>query len=183
MPALKNNAIMVAFKTTRDTRERLRHHAKRIGTDMNDIVREATLAHLDQLDEKELRSIEVRRLQRQRASNIPEVVKHKWGKPGGLGARKLPEMPTLKIALPSNLERSFRRYAEHVEKAASDDDKKARAQTIVEDMRQRASSPAEADAMCEAFTIFLQERAAARLPKRDIVDASSAAIVEGSADD
>src|SRR5262249_9497336 len=146
---IEQDTVVFLVRLSREVRTRLEYHAKRIGANMKDIVREATMNHLDLLDEKE-------RLAKQPKTKpvayVPEVVPHPWGKPRGLGPYT-PTSPAVTTAakipttiIPDKIKGSFRRYAEFLEEAEDKIEIEQRTKTIREDMQDRTKSPDEVEA-------------------------------------
>lgn len=170
----KNTFVQILLKVTPEMNTRIRYHSKVLARGMNDIIREATGLYLDTLDEKELARIENKRRRQSKGAYVPQPVEHKWGKPPGLGKKtglasrnNTPPMstpsfttavPTEPIAVPKKIERSFRRFAEYLEAAEDKVDAATRAKTISEDIQERTTSSAEADACVQAFKEFMEAR-------------------------
>jgi len=148
----KKDLVLVQIRVSREQRKRLERHARRLGLDMVDIVRDGMLERLDRLEEKELFADEAKRLKEQ-----PR-------KPRGLGVqRHRAGAPALRAAAsPDKVERSFGMFTEFLDTAVDDADKDKRAQTIVEEIRARTSSGKEADATCDALRRFMKARLDAR---------------------
>jgi len=161
MPAIKNNLVQVMFRTSLDIRQRLEHHAKRLGADMNALVREGTVKHLDELDEKEVAQAEMKRLRESKGAFVPYTKPRHWGKPQGLGL-KPPRPPVRPSEPPEKIKRSFRRYSEYIESAADKIDAEMRSQTVIEDIKERTASPEEVTLSYEALKEFMKGRAEAR---------------------
>jgi hypothetical protein len=185
MSAIKNNIIEVRFRTTQDVRARLAHHAERIGTDMNDIVRQGTLEFLDRLDEQEMLALERKRDKERRGAFVPSVPEHRWGTPPGLGRenkeKKMPVMsflpkPLESAPVPEKLTRSFRRWAEFIEGAEDRSDGERRAETVLQDMYERCEGEAEKAKCYETFKTFMQERKEALEKPTGVVNVGDIAI-------
>lgn len=180
MSAIKNNTVEVRFRTTQELRSRLAHHAKRLGLDMNDIVRDGMIARLEFLDEREMLADEAKRARERRGAFVPTVVEHKWGTPKGLGTKK-PLFPsaTLTPLPPEKIERSFRRYAEYLETATDKIDRELRTQTVLDDIKERTSSEEEYNASYDALLAFLKAREEARHKPVDVISVNDAITVSG----
>lgn len=152
--------VQLCFFTSEWIRDRLKDQAKRLGVDMNTIIREGTLQRLEELEEQEALYEARKRVKKQRGSIVPDVVQHPWGAPPGLGMRNVPK----------RLQRSFRRWAEHLDGATTPEDGKVRVQTILTDMRERAVSKEEADACYAEFQKFMGARADARMTPVDVAE-------------
>lgn len=183
MSSLKNNTIEVRFRTTQDVRARLAHHAERIGTDMNDIVRQGTLEFLDRLDEQEMIALERKQAKERRGAFVPSVPEHRWGTPPGLGGNKEKKMPIMSflpktdpVMIPEKLTRSFRRWAEFIEAAEDRSDGERRAETVLQDMYERCEGEAEKAACYEAFKVFMQERKEALGKPTGVVNVGDIAV-------
>jgi predicted DNA-binding protein len=166
--------IEVRFRLSLPQRKRVEHHASRLGVDMSDIVREGTLTHLDNLDQKEMIVEEARRLRERR-----DRPRSSTRTPQGLGIRK---DSAVKL-FPEKIKNSFRRFAEYLEQAPNEVERAARAQTITAEIEERLDgNRTETDAAVKALTEFLRAREEAkRVPSGKITineDAVAAGDVE-----
>lgn len=186
MSAIKNNVKEVRIKLSEDLHDRLRHHAKRLGRDMNDIVADATEVHLEYLDDKEEKALARKSARKRAGAFVPDPVPHKWGRPPGLGLPSSTKKGAKQYAFSSRvfvqekLKRSFRRWAEYIEQAKDRADAERRADTVLEDIRERAASNDEATACYEEFTDFMRERAESR--KKEAVEVDEEAEIAGDVD-
>jgi predicted DNA-binding protein len=64
---------MVHFRTSPEQRKRLEHHARRLGVTMADLIRDGMMDRLEELDEKELRMLQVQRVRN--GKDIPKKLK------------------------------------------------------------------------------------------------------------
>lgn len=172
MPPVKKNNAYVPFRASDDVRARLRHHAVRLGTDMNDIVRESVVTYLEILDDRERRARELKR-NRERSRIMPS-----GPVPAGLGLSK-PNKVSL-ASVPKKIERSFRRFAEYLEAATDEKDRVHRSQTIVNEIKERVdNNTGEIDAATMAFSDFLRQRA----EHKSEIAVSADAVIEGDVEE
>jgi predicted DNA-binding protein len=162
MPSVKHAATAFTFRTTDEIRTRLEHHAARLGADMNDIVREATIAHLAHLDSLEMEILAVKRARQYKAPGL------------GRGQAVAPEKIT----------KSFRRWAEFLEQSVDKTDNLRRVDAVNAEMRERCASETAADATYDAFKTFLANRAAARpgAPVETVTIDREKTVVRGDTD-
>jgi len=160
---MKNTIL--SLRTTGEVRERIEYHAKRVGADMNSIIREATLAYLDKLDEKEALREELKQSRKQKGAFVPPIVPHQWGRPPGLGLRR---MQPISITTPpppivaTKFKNSFRRWAEFLEQAKDEADSTRRADEIMQDIRDRVKAESEVKSVFAEFQSFLVGRTDAK---------------------
>lgn len=157
--------VEIKIRVVRDQRDRLAHHARAIGKDMTDIVRDAIIERLDYLDERERARKGTKVL-----APVPGVVEHPWGKPKGLGPRKksttadeTPASPfdALKntpYEVPEKVRKAFRSWAEYMEEADGPVDTEQRVKKIVEDLRQRVTTEKDVESCYVAFVEFCTAR-------------------------
>lgn len=170
MPGITNASIEVRFRTVQTVRDRLAHHAKRIGKDMNDIVRDGLLAHLDKLDEKELHAISEREARAKRGAAVPVVNESRFGKAPGLGLRRtIFSASVAATRIPAKVVNSFRKYAEYLEAASDKIDGNVRAQHVIDDLQDRCASAEEVDAAHDALMDFMKGRSEARHKPLDVI--------------
>lgn len=192
MPPIKKNLVVVFFRTSKEIRQRLGHHAVRLGVDMNDLVREGTTAHLKFLDADEMEALEAKRA-RQRAT-MPTTVLHSSGKPSGLKGKKqkAPLFPIRPVStatdkpptvVPEKFKKSFSMWASYLEEAEGRAERAVRANEITKDMRDRSTSEAEIDFVHAEFCDFVKAREGAKRKPLDVVEVRGPALVGGDLDE
>lgn len=192
MPPAKRNMATVIFKTTMEMRERLGHHALRLGADMTDLVREGVSFHLKTLDADEMEMLEAKRA-RQRAT-MPTTVLHSSRKPSGLKGKKqkAPLFPIRPVStatdkpptvVPEKFKKSFSMWASYLEEAEGRAERAVRANEITKDMRDRSTSEAEIDFVHAEFCDFVKAREGAKRKPLDVVEVRGPALVGGDLDE
>ena len=155
-------SIEIRFKTTEEMRDRLRHQSKRLGMDMNDIVREGTIARLDELEEQEALAIERKRAARSGAP-MPSVRKPKSTAPVP-PMFKLPTLSsflpkTIPASIPEKITKSFKRWAEFIDDAEDNSDGERRGEMVLKDLREKCGDNEEIyKVSLDAFKEMLENR-------------------------
>lgn len=165
MPKAERDLTQAKIRLSRSHHDRLRHHSKRTGRDMADIMREAIEGHIEVLDEKE------KFAKHTRGRGLAYVPDH--AKPQGLGpmysppsATKPSATPTASpfdilkskpFAVPDKVRRAFRHWAEFLEQADGIVESQQRAKTIIDDIKQRVEEK-DVQPCYEAFVDFCAAR-------------------------
>jgi len=164
---MKISYATIAFRCTKTLRHRVEEHANKRGGNMGELAREAVEAFVDILDAKEaereerlLRIEEAKKLRRPRGLN-------RHGRP--------PKRQFSDVEI--KIEQSFPRFAKYLEDAKNEEDAEKRAQTIVEEIRDRAASPEKAESYFARLREFIERRQDAKS-----VDVTSATIIAGDVD-
>lgn len=159
------------FRASKEIHDRLTYHSNRLGATISALIREATVNHLELLDQKE----EAYKLakQKRKTTLLPELVGEK---PQGLGpvrapsAKKVegppppPPSPFAALApppyvVPDKVKRAFRNWAEYLEEADGIVDTERRAKKIVDDLKERVEEK-DVQPCYEAFVDFCETRKA-----------------------
>lgn len=183
MSSKMKNARPFFLNVGNEIHKRLDHHAERLGRTKADMVREAINNYVDFLDDKEAKAEGQKTPKKAGIANVPKTVKtveHPWGKPSLAGLSKaLKDANGSKpVDVPEKLRKSFRRWAEFIEGAEDRSDGERRAQVVLDDIRERASGKAEAEACYVQLQDFLRSRKEAH----DVVDIDGISILAGDVD-
>jgi hypothetical protein len=177
---MKVEIAPIVVRVSTDVRDRLRHHANRFGLSIVDIVRQGAIEKLERLDQTEAFELEQKRLRERHGAYVPRPVKHKWGRPPGLG-KKMPAVSTTAGSVDLEKVRqkflqSFKRWAEFIEQGEDRSDRERRCEIVLEDIRDRTSDEAEVQTTFAEFKKFLDARAQAMPKPTEIVDANLAIL-------
>jgi hypothetical protein len=187
-PFASKKLCSMSFGIAEDQRKRLKRHAHRTGMDMTDIMRIALGKELDDLDEKERLSKNVRKPY---LAAVPEKTSHGSGPVRGLKLKKTMPVPVFKFTPPAfkkpepseeDFSKLFPKYAEFLEKATDRSDSEVRAQKVIDDIKARAKSKDESQTAYDALMAFMKLRSESR--KRFLEeDTSKLEIFGGDSDE
>lgn len=166
----------IRFRTSEEIRERLRYHAHRLGTDINNLVREGALAKLAELDQQE-NTYKTRK----KYGIIPHAPMPTMPETQAYGASFPPikrsqhtfksafKLPVMKFAqekpeVPEKMKRSFRKWAEFVEEVQDLEDREKRLKVVNQEIIDKCSNDLGIySATKSLFEEFLEQREAAHI--------------------
>ena len=177
------DSLHIRFST--EQKAHIVRHAKRLGFDLSDLVREGVRAHLKTLDEEEATALHNRNLRKQ--ALVPSVPQHRNNEIPTLRKQKMMRgsQPPISFAsaahtqISEKLQRGFTRWAEYIEDAEDRIDADRRAKIVLDEMRDRAVSEVEVTACFDQFKDFLSDRKNARATPSHVVDVSKMSMIAG----
>ena len=176
----------IRFLVPSNVHANVRHHVKRLGIGIHNLMRDAVNARLKFLDEEEAEAIAHKRA-RNRKAFVPSVPQHRHNEIPTLRKRKMMQGTPAPISFASaehtqiseKLQRGFPRWAEYIEEAEDRIDADRRAKIVLDEMRDRAVSEVEVTACFDQFKDFLSDRKNARATPSHVVDVSKLSMIAG----